>query len=49
VVERSFAWLGRNCRLAKDFEQVSECSETWVYLTSIRLLLTRLAPVARIS
>ena len=48
VVERTFAWLGRNRRLAKDFEQVTECSETWVYLASIRLLLTRLAPV-RIS
>ena len=44
VVERTFAWLGRNRRLAKDFEQVTECSETWVYLASIRLLLTRLAP-----
>jgi transposase len=49
VVERTFAWLGRNRRLAKDFEQVTECSETWVYLASIRLLLTRLAPVPRIS
>ncbi len=45
VVERTFAWLGRNRRLAKDFEQVTECSETWVYLASIRLLLTRLAPL----
>ena len=44
VVERTFAWLGRNRRLAKDFEHLTECSETWVYLASIRLLLTRLAP-----
>ena len=44
VVERSFAWLGRNRRLAKDYEELPECSETWIYLASIRLLLTRLAP-----
>ena len=49
VVERTFAWLGRNRRLAKDYEQVTECSETWVYLASIRLLLTRLTATTTIS
>ncbi len=49
VVERTFAWLGRNRRLAKDYEHLTECSETWVYLASIRRLLTRLQPVAKIS
>ncbi len=49
VVERTFAWLGRNRRLAKDYEQVTECSETWVYLASIRLLLTRLTAGSKIS
>ena len=43
VVERTFAWLGRNRRLAKDYEELTECSETWIYLASIRLLLTRVA------
>jgi putative transposase len=43
VVERTFAWLGRNRRLAKDYEKLTECSETWVYLAAIRLLLTRVA------
>ena len=42
VVERTFAWLGRNRRLAKDYEELPECSETWIYLASIPLLLTRL-------
>ncbi len=49
VVERTFAWLGRNRRLAKDYEQVTECSETWIYLASIRLLLTRLTATVKIS
>lgn len=43
VVERTFAWLGRNRRLSKDYEELPECAETWIYLASIRLLLTRLA------
>ncbi len=49
VVERTFAWLGMNRRLAKDYEQVTECRETGVYLASIRLLLTRLTSPANIS
>ncbi len=44
VVERTLAWLGRNRRLAKAYAFLPECRETWVYLASIRLLLTRLAP-----
>ena len=43
VVERTFAWLGRNRRLTKDYEELPECSETWIYLASIRLLLNRVA------
>ena len=42
VVERSFAWLGRNRRLAKDFEALSETTETWCYLAMSRLVLRRL-------
>lgn len=49
VVERTFAWLGRNRRLAKDYEHLTECSETWVYLASIRRLLVCLQPLAKIS
>ena len=41
VVERTFAWLGRNRRLAKDYEEYAETSEAWLYLASIRLLLRR--------
>jgi putative transposase len=38
VVERTFAWLGRNRRLAKDFEATITSSEAWLYLASIQLL-----------
>jgi putative transposase len=43
VIERTFAWLGRNRRLAKDFEQTIESSEAWVLIASVRLLFRRLA------
>jgi len=43
VVERSFAWLIRNRRLAKDYERKVQTSETLIQLSAIRLLLRRLA------
>ncbi len=43
VVERSFAWLGRNRRLAKDHEGRCETGEAWIDLAMIRLLAIRLA------
>lgn len=43
VVERTFAWLGRNRRLSKDYEQSPLMSEGYVYVASIHLLLRRLA------
>jgi hypothetical protein len=43
VVERTFAWLGRNRRLAKDYEANPRVSEAWVYLGMLRLLVKRLA------
>ena len=42
VVERTFAWLGTNRRLAKDYEEYGETTETWVYLAMVRLMLRRL-------
>jgi putative transposase len=38
VVERSFAWFGRNRRLAKDFEASTESAQAWLILASIKLL-----------
>jgi putative transposase len=43
VVERTFAWLGRNRRLAKDFERTIPSQTAWVLLASLRLLSRRLA------
>ncbi|MFO1187995.1 MAG: IS5 family transposase [Alphaproteobacteria bacterium] len=43
VVERTFAWLGRNRRLAKDFETTIASAEAWIILASLRLLSRRLA------
>lgn len=44
VVERTFAWLGRSRRLSKDYERRTDSSECMVRLSSVRLLLNRLAP-----
>lgn len=46
VVERTFAWLGRYRRLAKDFEHLVECAEAHVLTASIHLMLKRLAAAA---
>lgn len=43
VVERTFAWLGRCRRLAKDWEKTVESSTAWGYIASIRLMSRRLA------
>ncbi len=43
VVERTFAWFGRNRRLSKDFEATIASAEAWVLVASIRLLSRRLA------
>ena len=41
--ERAFSWFGRNRRLAKDFENLTETLATFVTLASIQLALRRLA------
>jgi putative transposase len=43
VVERSFAWLIRSRRLAKDYERKVQTSETLIEVAVSRLLLRRLA------
>jgi transposase len=42
VVERFFAWIGRNRRLAKDFEASVASAEAFLYAVSIMLLIRRL-------
>ena len=43
IVERSFAWLGRNRRLSKDYEYNVQTSETLIDIAATRLILNRLA------
>ncbi|WP_184798221.1 IS5 family transposase [Nitrospirillum iridis] len=43
IVERTFGWLGRCRRLAKDFENLSRMSLAFLRLALIRLLLRRIA------
>ncbi|MEO8759164.1 MAG: transposase, partial [Devosia sp.] len=43
VVERTFAWLGRCRRLAKDWEHSIESATAWANIASIRIMIRRLA------
>ena len=43
VVERFFAWINRNRRLAKDFEATIDSAQTFLYAASVMLLTRRLA------
>jgi putative transposase len=43
VVERTFAWLGRSRRLARDYERSAKVSETLIHVAMIKLMLRRLS------
>lgn len=43
VVERTFAWLGRCRRLAKDYEKTIASAETWIFIANLRILTRRIA------
>ena len=49
VVERTFAWLGRCRRLAKDWEKSLASSTAWTLIASIRLMTRRLARYCHVS
>ena len=46
VVERFFAWINRNRRLAKDFEASLDSARAFLYAASIMLLMRRIAKAA---
>jgi putative transposase len=46
IVERTFAWLGFNRRLSKDYEKTVRSSETRVRIAAIGMMLKRLAKKA---
>lgn len=43
IVERTLGWLGRYRRLSKDYEVLTETSETMIYVAMIHLMVRRLA------
>ncbi len=48
IVERTFAWISRNRRLAREFERYASTAAAFVRLAMIRFMLKRLtrqAPV----
>jgi len=44
VVERTFAWMGYNRRLSKDYERTTSSSEAWCQISMIHLMVRRLKP-----
>jgi putative transposase len=45
VVERTFAWLGQNRRMSKDYERLCATGEAFIYAAMSRLMVRRLARV----
>jgi putative transposase len=45
VVERTFAWISHNRRMAKDYERLCATGEAFVYAAMTRLMVRRLARV----
>ena len=43
VIERTFAWFGRNRRLARDYEGIVDAAIAFIHLATIQLVLRRLA------
>jgi putative transposase len=43
VVERTFAWISHNRRMAKDYERLCATGEAFVYVAMTRLMVRRLA------
>ena len=43
VIERTNAWITRNRRLARDYERLAKTVEAFIYISTIRLGLRRLA------
>jgi putative transposase len=44
IVERTFGWFGRYRRLSKDYEALTDSSESMIYLAMIHLMVRRIRP-----
>jgi transposase len=49
IVERTFGWLGRCRRLAKDFEALTRTHLAFIQLAMIRIMLRRIAKASQTS
>jgi putative transposase len=49
VVERTHAWLWRYRRHSKDYERRTDSSEAMIRISSLNLMLRRLAPSAKVQ
>ena len=49
IVERTFGWLGRCRRLAKDFENLTRSHIGFIILAMIRLMLRRIVRLEGVS
>jgi hypothetical protein len=49
LVERFFAWIGRNRRLAKDFEATIDSARAFLYAASVMLIVRRIARAKSIA
>ena len=44
IVERTFGWFSKCRRLSKDYETLTDSSESMIYITMIGVMLRRLEP-----
>jgi putative transposase len=49
VVERTFGWLGRDRRLSKEYEGLTEYSQELVYVAKIHIMIRRLGRIKSLS
>lgn len=47
LVERTYGWLGRQRRLSKDYEELEESTEAWIYLAMIGLMARRITHLTK--
>jgi putative transposase len=48
-VERTFAWISHNRRMAKDYERLCATAEAFVYAAMTRVMVRRLAHAKQFS
>ncbi len=46
VVERTFAWLGRNRRLARDYERTASTALAFIVLAAAAVLMKRIGAIS---